>query len=139
MRALALAAGLLAAAPAGAETWDCVARQTVYASDVFSRFSNPIQERMQFVVAPDGGSATVLDPLIRAAYGGPIAAKVTENTDVKLVVTWSMPVQGYALAQATMSFRAAFQKAPNRLIVTATPLGVTERFFARGGCVRTAG
>ena len=138
MRALALAAALVAAAPAGAETWDCVARRTVYASDVFSPFSNPIQERMQFVVAPDGASATVLDPLIRATHGGPIAGKVTENTDAKLVVTWSIPMQGFGLAQATMSFRAALLKTPNKLIVTAVPLGVTERFFARGGCVRTA-
>jgi hypothetical protein len=94
---------------------------------------------MQFVVAPDGASATVLDPLIRAVYGGPIAGRVTENTDAKLVVTWSIPMQGFALAQATMSFRAALLKAPNKLIVTAVPLGSTGRFFARGGCVRTAG
>jgi hypothetical protein len=139
MRALAAAVMLLAAAPASAETWDCVARQTFYASEVFDAFSNPIQERMQFVVAPDGASATVLDPLIRAVYGGPIAGRVTENTDAKLVVTWSIPMQGFALAQATMSFRAALLKAPNKLIVTAVPLGSTGRFFARGGCVRTAG
>ncbi len=136
MRALALAAALLAGAPAAAETLDCVAKPTFYASDVFGPFTNPIQERMQFEIAADGGSAQVLDPLILGLYGGPIEGTVTENSDTKLVVTWRIPMQGFQLAQATMLFRAAFQKAPNRLIVTAVPVGVQQRFFARGGCVR---
>jgi len=136
MRGLALVAALLVGAPAIAETWECAAKPTFYASDVFGPFSNPIQERMQFEIAPDGGTAQVIDPLIRGAYGGPIEGTVTENTDAKLVVTWTIPMQGIQLAQATMLFRAAFQKAPNRLIVTAVPMGVQQRFFARGGCVR---
>jgi hypothetical protein len=138
MRSLALAALLLAtAAPALAETLECVAQRRVYATEAFGRFTNPIQERMRFEIAPDGGSVRVLDPLIRATYGGPIEGKVTENTDAKLVVTWSIPMQGFNLAMATMTFRASLQKAPNRLIVTAVPLGFQERFFARGGCART--
>ena len=135
MRRAALALLLLAATPAVAETWDCAAERRVYASEVFARFSNPIQESMRFEVGQDG-SVLVLDPLIRGLHGGPVEGKLTENTPEKLVVTWSMPMQGFNLAQATMSFRAALQKAPNRLIVTAVPLGFQERFFARGGCVR---
>ena len=135
MRGVALALTLMVAAPATAETWDCVAERRVYASEVFGRFSNPIQERMRFDLAPDG-RVQVVDPLIRGLYGGAIDGTVTENTPDKLVVTWSIPMQGFNLAQATMSFRAAFQKAPNRLIVTAVPLGFQERFIARGGCVR---
>ena len=136
MRALLAILAVLGSGPAAAETWDCVAERRVYASDTFGPFSNPIQERIRFEVAPDGASARVLDPLIRGAYGGAIAGTVTENTDAKLVVTWSVPMQGFNLAQATMSFRAALQKAPNRLIVTAVPMGFQQRFFARGGCVR---
>jgi hypothetical protein len=136
MRVLALVAALLAGAPAVAETLDCVVRPTFYASDAFGPFSNPIQERMNIDIADDGGTAQVLDPLIRGLYGGPIEGAVTENTDAKLVVTWSIPMQGFNLVQASMLFRAAFQKAPDRLIVTAVPMGVQQRFFARGGCVR---
>ena len=135
MRWAALALALLAATPTLAETWDCVAERRVYASEVFGRFTNPIQDRMRFDVAPDG-RAEVLDPLIRGLHGGPIEARVTENTPEKLVVTWAIPMQGLYLAQATMSFRASLRKAPNRLIVTAVPLGFQERFFARGGCIR---
>jgi hypothetical protein len=135
MRGAALALALLAATPATSETWDCVAERRVYASEVFGRFTNPIQERMRFDVAADG-RVDILDPLIRSLHGGPIEAIATENTPEKLVVTWSIPMQGFNLAHATMSFRAALQKAPNRLIVTAVPLGFQERFFARGGCVR---
>lgn len=144
MRALKLAPALVLALIAGvvsaaAETWECVAERRVFASDTFGPFSNPIQERMRIDIAADGRTAQVLDPLIRGLYGGSIPGAVTENTDAKLVVTWSIPMQGFNLAQATMSFRAALQKAPNRLIVTAVPMGGQQRFFARGGCLRLDG
>ena len=125
---------IVLAAPAFAEpvVYDCRTQQKNYPTGFWSPFDNLIQPQIVFTV--DGASATIEDGLTLAVAGGPIPAESVEDSDKKLVVKWRVVARGRLARQATMTFRAAFLKPRNELIVTQAVTGNNTTFHARGAC-----
>ena len=122
---------------AAAAVYECRAQQRSYSSDFWSPFDNLIQPQMRFTI--EEASATVEDPLIRSVHGGAIPGDLTENTDKKWVVRWSMTARGDRGRQATQLFRASFIKKSAKLIVTQAVSGANTTFHGRGSCVEVTG
>jgi hypothetical protein len=79
-------------------------------------------------------TGTVVDGVIQYEEGGPISAKITENTEKKIVFTWKLSVfnQGQ---NVTMRYRAAHFKGNRSITVKAFPdASYVGEFLASGTC-----
>jgi hypothetical protein len=82
------------------------------------------------------GQAYASDALILYFNEQPVAAKVSEDTKKKLVLTWDLQFTNSTGQMTRMLFRAAYFRANGSVIVRATPSGYTNQFEARGRCTK---
>lgn len=91
----------------------------------------------RYVIQSDEGSgqAIVSDGVILHYNGNqPIAAKVSEDSAKKLVVTWNLKMTNNTGQMTKMQYRATWFKADGRVIIRAVPSGYSNDFEARGSC-----
>jgi hypothetical protein len=113
--------------PSWAVTLDC-AMQSLGGN------SGYLTERYIFQHNESSAKAVVSDALILYFNKAPIAAKVTEDTQKKLVLTWDVTLTNSTGQTTRMLFRAAYFKADKSVIVRAVPSGYSDNFEARGKC-----
>lgn len=87
-----------------------------------------------FDTTKNDGSAQVADALIQHFEGGPITAKVTEDTAKKTVFNWNVVMTNSTGQVTNMRFRAAYMKGDKSISVRATPSGFDNNFEGRGKC-----
>jgi len=80
------------------------------------------------------GKALASDGLIQHFNGGPIDAKVTDDTAKKLVMTWTVTITNSTGQPAVMRFRASYFKATRQITIRAMPGGYDNSFEGRGVC-----
>lgn len=81
------------------------------------------------------GTALAADGWILHYHDAPIAAKVSDNTKKKLVLTWNLTITNGSGQQTKMQYRAAYFKGTGDLNVSATPGGgYSGNFEGRGTC-----
>ena len=81
------------------------------------------------------GTAVAVDSLIQYFHGGPVPAKLSDNTAKKTVFTWTVLTTSQSGQVTKMQFRAAVFKSDNSITVSATPGGgYGGGFEARGKC-----
>lgn len=114
-------------APAEALTLDCA---------ISSSRSNRSWVTPRYIIKVDeaGTSAEVLDSQSKHYNGGPIAAKISENSDKKLAAVWDMKVRSSTGQVTIMKYRAAYLKPSAKVIIRATPAGFRNSFEGRGSC-----
>ena len=93
-----------------------------------------VTERYVLQYNEASGLAVASDALILYFNKKPIAAKVSEDTPKKLVLTWAVQLTNSTGQITKMLFRASYFKADGSVIVRATPSGYAEEFEARGRC-----
>ncbi len=82
----------------------------------------------------DTGAARVVDGIIlHFNKRQPATARITENTDKKLVVVWDVNTR-VKQQTAKMGYRAAFLKPTGKVLVTAKPHGFADNLTGRGRC-----
>ncbi len=80
------------------------------------------------------GTARVVDGIVlHFNKGEPATAKISENTDKKLVVTWTVNTKT-GRQSAKMAYRAAYLKPRKQVLVTAKPHGFADNLTGRGKC-----
>lgn len=129
-RCFAVLAFLLACSTASfALTLDCAIKPLASNGDFVSK---------QYVLQLDesSGQALASDPLILAVNGTPVAAKVSENSKSKLVLSWTLILTNSIGQTTKMQYRAAYFKADDQIILRAMPGGYKNQFEARGRCRR---
>lgn len=101
-----------------------------------SRGSNGgyLTERYIFEHTESSAEAVVSDALILYFNKVPIAAKVTEDSQNKLVMTWDVTLTNNTGQTTRMLFRAAYFKADKSVLIRAVPSGYIDIFEARGKC-----
>lgn len=127
-RFLSVAAFFLASSTASlALTLDCALKPLAGNGDFVSK---------QYVLHFDeaSGRALASDPLILAVNGTPVAANVSENSNTKLVLTWTLLLTNGVGQTTKMRYRAAYFKADDLIILSAKPGGYSNQFEARGRC-----
>lgn len=125
---LSVFAFLLASSTASsALTLDCALKPVASNGDFVSK-----QYVLQFDEA--SGQALASDPLILAVNGTPVAAKVSENSNSKLVFTWTLILTNSIGQTTKMQYRAAYFKTDDQIILRAMPGGYSNQFEARGRC-----
>lgn len=82
------------------------------------------------------GQAVASDALILYFLDQPVAAKVSEDTGKKLVLSWDVQMTNSTGQNTRMLFRASYFKADGSVIVRATPSGYSNQFEARGRCTK---
>ncbi|MDZ7904853.1 MAG: hypothetical protein U5N55_03115 [Cypionkella sp.] len=92
-----------------------------------------IAPNMAFAMGGDG-TVQVNDGIIQHFKGGQVAAKVIENTDKRLVFTWSIDMTNTAVQSTRMAYRATLTRATNKIRVHAVPSGYSNDFEGRGAC-----
>ena len=129
-RVLFAAAALLAAVsgPAAALTLECRvdagATGGGYVTDVYV-----------FRVDDATGQALAADGWIQHYHGTPIAAKVSEDTAKKLVLTWTLQMTNSTGQQTKMQYRASYFRQTGKITVRAVPGGgYSNSFEGRGTC-----
>lgn len=92
--------------------------------------------QMQYIIEHDeaAGTAQVIDPIITAIYGKPIAAEVSENTAGKVVFVWEVQSADDAGQTVRMRYRATWFKGPQRMRLAALPRGYDNMFEGQGRC-----
>ena len=91
----------------------------------------------RYVIQSDEGSgqAIVSDGIILYYNDNqPMAAKVSEDSARKLVVTWNVQMTNSTGQMTKMQYRASWFKADGRVVIRAVPGGYTNDFEARGTC-----
>jgi hypothetical protein len=80
------------------------------------------------------GKALASDGLIMYVHDAPIEAKVSEDTNKKLVLSWALVLTNNSGQQTNMRFRAVYFKDTRQITIRATPGGYDNSFEARGNC-----
>ena len=81
------------------------------------------------------GKAVVADGWIMHYHDAPISAKVAQDTDKKLVLTWTLQMTNGSGQQTKMQYRASYFKQNKQLTVPASPGGGYSNLFeGRGKC-----
>jgi hypothetical protein len=93
-----------------------------------------LTERYVFQYDEASGKAVASDALILHFNDAPLAAKVSDDTNKKLVLTWSVQLTNSTGQMTNMLFRASYFKADGSMIVRAVPSGYANQFEARGSC-----
>jgi hypothetical protein len=100
-----------------------------------SRSGGYVTELYYFEMDESSGDAQVYDALIEHYEGGPVAAKVSEDTNKKRVFAWTVGISNSAGQVTQMRYRAAYFKGDKTVLITATPGGSYDgNFEARGKC-----
>jgi hypothetical protein len=120
--------GFTVAAPAFAVTLECSVPQSVagggYITDTYVFHHNQGEST---AVASDG--------VILYYFDAPIEAKVTNDTEKKLVISWDVPMTNSTGQQTRMMYRATFFRQTGQITVRATPGGgYSNSFEGRGSC-----
>ena len=125
----AFSAVLLSALPAASLTLECKIPESAagggYVTDLYV-----------FEYDEDAGQAIVADALI-LNYNNeqPVVAKVSDDSEKKLVITWRVLLTNGTGQTANMQFRASYFKADKSVIVRASPGGdYSDNFEGRGKC-----
>jgi hypothetical protein len=80
-------------------------------------------------------TAVASDGVILYFFDAPIEAKVTTETDRKLVFSWDVPMTNRTGQQTRMMYRATFFRQTGQMTVRATPgSGYSNSFEGRGAC-----
>jgi hypothetical protein len=116
------------ACPTMAKVLDC-AMATTQASGGW------VTDRYIFDIDDAAGSVQAIDGLIQSVHGGPMVARLADNSAKKTVVTWTVQMTSSSGQQTKMQYRAAIFNGDKTITVTATPGGgYSNRFEARGKC-----
>ncbi|NNE87880.1 MAG: hypothetical protein HKN27_07365 [Silicimonas sp.] len=95
-----------------------------------------IAEQIFLEYDSESNSSRVADGVILHFEKKPIDAKILEDTDKKLVVSWNVVVQ--SRGQTTkMAYRLAHFRKNGKVIVNAKPHGYSNTFVSRGKCRAT--
>jgi hypothetical protein len=125
------AVGLVAtsmAAPAFAVTLECSIPQSVAGGGY-------ITETYVFHHDPGDSTAVVSDGVILYFFDAPIEARITGDSDRKLVISWEVPMSDRTGQQTRMAYRATYFRQNGQMTVRATPGGgYTNSFEGRGTC-----
>jgi hypothetical protein len=90
-----------------------------------------------YVFHHDAGDSTAVasDGVIIYFFDAPIEAKVTGDTDKKLVLSWNVPMTNRSGQQTKMMYRATYFRQTGQMTVRATPgSGYANSFEGRGTC-----
>jgi hypothetical protein len=90
-----------------------------------------------YVFHHDAGnpSAVASDGVILYVFDAPVEARVTGDSDRKLVFSWDVPLTNSAGQQARMMYRATYFRQNGQMTVRATPGGgFANSFEGRGTC-----
>ncbi|MEM6372510.1 MAG: hypothetical protein AAF727_06995 [Pseudomonadota bacterium] len=97
---------------------------------------NVIPPEVLVQMAPDGGSATVLDTVIQRHRGGAIPAKFFRNTNQMLQVRWQLDgVVNNSGQKADLQFNMNFRKSSNKAWMTFRAVGYGNTEQGTGTCV----
>lgn len=84
----------------------------------------------------DGKTATVVDGFIQGVEGGPIEAKIADESDRKLSVSWSLNLASTSSSRVKVHYRLSVQKGSLDASMTGRPLNYSNVFTAQGKCTR---
>ncbi|NRB04051.1 MAG: hypothetical protein HRU30_12380 [Rhodobacteraceae bacterium] len=89
-----------------------------------------------FVLAEDGASATVMDPLILGEKEKPIAAKVRKKSNGALQISWSVNGIGTMSrgADISVSYTSTFDAGKNTIRTRGKLAGLPQIENAKGAC-----
>lgn len=90
-----------------------------------------------YVFHHDKGDSTAVasDGVILYFFDAPIEARVTDDTDKKLVLSWTVPMTNGIGQQTKMMYRATYFRQTGQMTVRATPgSGFANSFEGRGTC-----
>lgn len=93
-----------------------------------------VTKRYVFEVDEAAQTAQAVDAIVQHFNGGPIAARMTDSTAKKLVISWDVQMTNDAGQQTKLHYRAAIFKADKTIILRAVPSGYNNNFEARGKC-----
>lgn len=123
-----VAGGFLLAAPAQSLTLECSIRQTAGGGGY-------VTETYILQHDPATGEAVVSDGLILHFNDDqPMQAKVSADTDKKLVLTWDVLMRNGSGQTTRMRFRAAYFRDTAAVTIRAVPAGYSNEFEDRGTC-----
>lgn len=100
-----------------------------------------VSPKMAIIVQADG-RVLVLDGIALAANdGAPFPARVTRNTDTRMVVRWVIEdiADSNGLEVPHFEYAATLDKQTGRVTVVATPENFAGRFSGKGSCVVRTG
>jgi hypothetical protein len=116
------------AGPALAVTLECSIPQSVAGGGY-------ITETYVFHHDPGDSTAVVSDGVILYFFDAPIEARITGDSDRKLVISWEVPMSDRTGQQTRMAYRATYFRQNGQMTVRATPGGgYTNSFEGRGTC-----
>ena len=129
MRRPLILAAALAVLPslASALTLECTMKRTAAGGGYITETYVLLQDEAK-------GKALAADGLIQHFNGGPIDAKIAEDTAKKLVMTWTLTITNSTGQPAVMRFRASYFKATQQITIRAMPGGFDNSFEGRGTC-----
>lgn len=92
----------------------------------------------EIVLARDGATVTVFDPIIQHFMGAPVSATIAVDTPERLTVQWQVRRIKKVEPRSTPNFdySAQIQLVDNTISIRATPAGYDNRFWAQGKCKR---
>jgi hypothetical protein len=94
-----------------------------------------ITELYVFEYNESSGEAIVADGWIMHLHDAPIAARVSEDTNKKLALTWNLIITNSSGQNTKMQYRAVYYKGNKELVVRGTPGGgYGGDFEGRGKC-----
>lgn len=125
--ATAFTALALFSSPSHALTLDCKLNPA-------ARAGGWVTEQYVLQVDEGQGTARIADAVILSYFDAPIEAKLVENTDKKLVLSWRVQTKSVTGQLVNMSYRAAYSKSTKAITVRAVPGGYSNDFEARGTC-----
>lgn len=76
----------------------------------------------------------VSDPIVLHFNDAPVEGRVTKNTPQQITFSWDYTAQDARGKRAKMQFLATWNKAAQRMKVTAKPVGYSQSFVGRGSC-----
>jgi hypothetical protein len=94
-----------------------------------------ITETYVFHHDPGDRTAVVSDSVILYFFDAPIEARITDDSDRKLVISWDVPMSDRTGQQTRMVYRATYFRQNGQMTVRATPGGgYSNSFEGRGTC-----
>ncbi len=83
------------------------------------------------------GEIQVNDGIIQHFMKKPVKAKVSENTDARVVFKWNVDTTNNSGQRSRIAYRATFTPESKKLRVNAIPAGYGNTFFGNGTCAPT--
>lgn len=93
-----------------------------------------VTDRYVFEYDLQSGEAFVSDAVTVDYTGGPVTAKISDDSTKKLVFTRRILTESATGQQVNMAYRAAYFKSNKTISVRAVPGGFANHFEARGTC-----